>query len=159
MNNFDAFKLWCWRRLFRVPWIERRSNQSILKETNPQYSLEGLMLKLHYFGHMSKEPIHKKRPRCWERLKAGGEGDDSGRDGWMASPMWWTWVWVPEVGNRQWSLAFCSPRGRKDSDTTEWLKWTDAFEIVPLCSSSSLHLRQTFSTVSFVSSWYFLQIF
>ena len=54
INNFDAFKLWCWRRLFRAPWIERRSNQSILKEINSEYSLEGLMLKLkfQYFGHL-----------------------------------------------------------------------------------------------------------
>ena len=54
MNNFDAFKLWCWRRLFRVPWIERRSNQSILKEINSEYSMEELMLKLkfQYFGHL-----------------------------------------------------------------------------------------------------------
>ena len=48
----DAFELWCWRRLLRVPWTARRSNQSILKEINPEYSLEGLMLKLQYFGHM-----------------------------------------------------------------------------------------------------------
>ena len=48
----DAFELWCWRRLLRVPWTARRSNQSILKETNPEHSLEGLMLKLQYFGHL-----------------------------------------------------------------------------------------------------------
>ena len=48
----DAFELWCWRRLLRVPWTARRSNQSILKEINPEYSLEGLMLKLQYFGHL-----------------------------------------------------------------------------------------------------------
>ena len=51
-QKIDAFKLWCWRRLLRVPWIARRSNQSILKEINPEYSLEGLMLKLQYFGHL-----------------------------------------------------------------------------------------------------------
>ena len=86
----DAFELWCWRTLLRVPWTARRSNQSILKETNPAYSLEGLMLKLklQYFGHLT----HKKRPWCWERLKAGGKGDDRGWDGWMASPTQWTWV-------------------------------------------------------------------
>ena len=50
----DTFKMWCWRRLFRVPWTEGRSNQSILKEINPEYSLEGRMLKLQYFGHLMR---------------------------------------------------------------------------------------------------------
>ena len=59
-QRIDAFELWCWRRLLRVPWTARRSNQSILKETSPEYSLEGLMLKLQYF--VSKEPTHLKRP-------------------------------------------------------------------------------------------------
>ena len=79
----DAFKLWCWRRLLRVPWTARRSNQSILKEINPEYSLEGLTLKLklQYFGHLMQK---KKRPWCWEKLRAGGKGD-RGWDGWMAS--------------------------------------------------------------------------
>ena len=92
-----AFELWCWRRLLRVPWTARRSNHSILKEISPEYSLEGLMLnlKLQYFGHpmQCKELTHLKRPWCWERLKAG-EGEDRGWDGWMASPIQWTWVWV-----------------------------------------------------------------
>ena len=52
--RIDAFELWCWRRLSRIPWIARRSNQSILKEVNPEYSLEGLMLKLQHFGHLMK---------------------------------------------------------------------------------------------------------
>ena len=90
----DAFELWCWRRLFRVPWIARRSNQSILKEISPKYSLEGLMLKLklQYFGYLMRR-TDWKRPWCWERLKAG-EGDDRGWDGWMTSPTRWTWVWT-----------------------------------------------------------------
>ena len=92
----DAFELWCWRRLLRVPWTARRSNQSILKEISPEYSLEGLMLKLkfHTLTTWCEELTHWKRPWCWERLKAGGEGDDRGWDGWMASPTWWTWVWA-----------------------------------------------------------------
>ena len=76
-RRIDAFEVWCWRRLLRVPWTARRSNQSILKEISPEYSLEGLMLKLklQYFGHlMQKTLTHWKRSRCWERLKAGGEG-------------------------------------------------------------------------------------
>ena len=72
--RIDAFELWCWRRLLRVPWTARRFNQSILKETSPGCSLEGLMLrlKLQYFGHWCKELTHWKRPWCWERLRAGG---------------------------------------------------------------------------------------
>ena len=171
-ERIDAFELWCWRRLLRVPWTAGRSNQSILKEISPEYSLEGLMLKLklQYFGwvnewsrsvvsdssnpmdcsppgstvhgilqarilewlaisfswgssqprdqtHVSclagrcfnlwatntlaswcKELTHLKRPWCWKRLKAGGEADDRGWDGWMTSPTQWTWVWVNSGG-------------------------------------------------------------
>ena len=71
--RIDAFELWCWRRLLRVPWTARKSNQSILKEISPEYSLEGLMLKLklQYFGHWCEELTHWKRLWCWERLKVG----------------------------------------------------------------------------------------
>ena len=91
----DAFELQRWRRLLRVPWTAKRSNQSILKEISPEYSLKVLilMLKLQYFDQLWKELTHWKRPWCWERLKAGGEGDNRGWDGWMASPTWWTRVW------------------------------------------------------------------
>ena len=94
-QRIDAFELWCWRRLSRVPWTARRSNQSILKEINSEYSLEGLMLKLklQYFGHLMRRTDSMEKSWCWERLKAGGEGDDRGWDGWMASPTGWTWVW------------------------------------------------------------------
>ena len=70
----DAFELWHWRRLLRVSWTARRSNQSILKEINPEYSLEGLMLKLYlqFFGHLMWRTTYLKRPWCWEGLKAGG---------------------------------------------------------------------------------------
>ena len=95
-QRLHAFELQCWRRPLKVPWTARRSNQSILKEISPEYSLEGqiLKLKLQYFGHLMQR-IHWKRPWCWERLKAGGEADDRRWwDGWMAAPTWWTWVWV-----------------------------------------------------------------
>ena len=90
--RIDAFELWCWRRHLRVPWTASRSNQSLLKEISPEYSLEGRMLKLklQYVGHLT----YLKRPWCWERLKAGGEGDNKGWDGWMASLTLCTWVWV-----------------------------------------------------------------
>ena len=104
--RIDAFELWCWRRLLKVPWTARRSNQSILKEISPGYSLEGLMLKLMLKLMLSwadapilwtpdvKNQLIGKRPWCWERLKVEGEGDDRGWDGWMASLTQWTWVWV-----------------------------------------------------------------
>ena len=132
----DAFELWCWRRLLRVPWTARRSNQSILKEINPEYSLEGLMLKwkLQCFGHRCKELTHWKRPWCWERLKAGSERDDRGWDGWMASPTWWTWVWASSgVGDAQGSLACCAPWSHKESDTSEQMNW-DMLRLRPLLS-------------------------
>ena len=94
--RIDAFELWCWRRLLRVLWTTWRSNQSILKEISPGCSLEGLMLKLklQYLGHlMLRSDSFLKRPWCWERLRAGGGGDDRGWDGWMTSPTPWTWVW------------------------------------------------------------------
>ena len=69
----DAFKLWCWRRLLRVLWTVRRSNQSILKEINPEYSLEGLCWSSNTLATWYKVPMHWKIPWCWERLKAKGE--------------------------------------------------------------------------------------
>ena len=86
-----CFRLWCWGKPLRVHWTARRSNQSTLKGINPEYSLEGLMLKLklQYLDTWCQEPTHWKRPWCWERLKTGGEGDDRGWDGWMASPARW----------------------------------------------------------------------
>ena len=95
-QRIDVFELWCWRRLLRVPWTARRSNQSILKETNPEYSLEGLMLKvkLQYLATWCEELTHWKRPWYGEWLKAGEEGDDRGWDGWVASPTQRTWIWL-----------------------------------------------------------------
>ena len=92
-RRIDAFELWCWQRLLRVPRTARRSNQSILKEIRPEYSLEGLMLKLK-LQYLMQRTDSLKRPWCWERLKAGGEGDNRGWDSWMASPTQWRWVWV-----------------------------------------------------------------
>ena len=93
-RRIDAFELWCWRR---VPWTAWRSNQLILKEMSPEHSLAGLMLnlKLQYSGHLLwRTDSLEKAHWCWERSKAGGEGNDRGWDGWMASPTWWTWVWA-----------------------------------------------------------------
>ena len=87
---------WCWRRLLRVPWTARISKQSILKEISPEYSLEGLMLKLKLqsLATWCKELTHLQWLCWWERFKARGEGDDRGWGGWMTSPIQWTWDWV-----------------------------------------------------------------
>ena len=115
-QRIDAFELWCRRRLLKVPWMAMRSNQSILSEINTEYSLEELRLKLklQHFCQMMQKPTHWKNPRFWERLRAEGEG----WDGWMASPMQWTWTWA-NFGN-WWGAG--RPWGRKESDTTGWLK-------------------------------------
>ena len=111
------------------PWTASISSHSILKEINPEYSLEGLMpkLKLQCFGYLMwrADPLGKK-PWCWERLSAEGEGDDRGWDGWMASlTQWLEFELVPGVSDGQRSLACCSSWGRKESDRTEWLNWTE----------------------------------
>ena len=99
--RIDAFELWCWRRLLRVSWTTRRSNQSMLKEISPEYSFEGLMLKLkrQYFGHLMRRTDSFEKTLMWDRVKAGGERDDRRWDGWMASPTQRTCVWV---SSRSW---------------------------------------------------------
>ena len=92
-RRIDAFKLWCCRWLLRVPWTARTSNQSILKEISPGYSLERSW-NSNTLATWCEELTYLKRPWCWERLKAGREGDDRGWDGWIASLTRWTWVWV-----------------------------------------------------------------
>ena len=96
-----TFELWCWRRLLRIPCTARRSNQSILQEISPEYSLEGLIWSwsCNTLATWCEELTHWKRHWHWERMKAGGEGDDGGRDGWMASLTRWTWVWA---NSRRW---------------------------------------------------------
>jgi len=97
--RIDAFELWCWRRLLRVPWTAGRSNQSIVKDISPGITLDGMMLrlKLQYFDHLMQRVDSLEKT-----LMLGGVGekrDDRGRDGWMALPTWWTWVWV---NSRSW---------------------------------------------------------
>ena len=117
----------CWR-LLRVPWTARTSNQSILKEISPEYSLRDWCWSwnANTLATWFEELTHLKRLWCWERLKAGGEGGDRGWDGWMASPTRWTWVWV-NPGSWWWtgrpgmlqSMGSQSPT--RLSDWTEWL--------------------------------------
>ena len=121
--GFSSGHLWMWELDYKESWVpknwcfwtmvlekvlerpldSRRFNQSILKEISPGCSLVGLILKLklQYFGHLMQR-ADSLEPWCWERLRAGGEGDDRGWDGWMASPTQWTWVWV-NSGSWQWT--------------------------------------------------------
>ena len=134
-RRIDAFELWCWRRLLRVPWTARRSNQSILNRR--------LVLGVHWrdwcwswnsntLVTWCGELTHLQRPWCWERLRAGGEGDDRGWDGWMASLTQWTWVWM-NSGSWWWTgrpgrAAFMGLQRVGHNCTTE-LNWTDVTSI------------------------------
>ena len=124
-----CFELWCWRRPLRVPWTARRSNQSILKEISPEYSLEGLMLKL-------KTPIlWPPDAKDWFTGKDPDAGKDwrQGEKGMTEDEMvgWHHWLnghefeQGLEVGDGQGSLACCSPWGRRELDTTEWRNWIE----------------------------------
>ena len=126
-RRIDAFELWCWR-LLRVPWTARRSNQSILKEINPGISLEGMMLKLklQYFGHLMR------RVDSLEKTDAGwdwGQEEKGTTEDEMAG--WHHWLngreseWIPGDGDGQGGLACCDSWGRKESDTTDRLDWTE----------------------------------
>ena len=126
--RIDAFELWCWRRLLRVPWTARRSNLSILKEIRHEYSLEGLKLKvkLQILATWCEELTHWKGPWFWERVKAGGEGmTEDEMVGWHHWLNGHEFKQALGVGDGQGSLACCSPRGRKESDTTARLNWTE----------------------------------
>ena len=123
----DAFELWCWRRLLRVPWTARRSNQSILKEISPEYSLKGLMLKLklQYFGHLMQ------RTNSFEKTLMLGKIEGWRRRGWQR--MRWldgitdsmTWVWVNSGSWWGTGRPGVLLHGVAESDTTEQLNWTD----------------------------------
>ena len=93
--RIETFEVWCWRRLLRVPWTERRPNQSILKEINPEYSLKGLMpnLKLQYFGHLMRTADSLEKTLML-RKSGHEEKGATGWDGWMASSTQGTWVWA-----------------------------------------------------------------
>ena len=125
--RIDAFVLWYWRRLLRVPWTARRSNQSILKEIRPGCPLEGLMLSWNSntLATWWEELTHLKRPWCWGRLRWEEKGmTEDEMVGWHHRLNGHGFGWILGVGDRQGNLACCSPWGHKESDTTEWLNWT-----------------------------------
>ena len=148
-RKIDAFELRCWRKLLRIPWTARRSNQLILSEINSEYSLKGLMLKFQYFGPLMQRLTHWERPWYWERLKTGGEGDNRGWDGWMASPTQWTWVWASS-GSWCWTgkpgvlQSMGSQRGRHDWETE--LNW---MIILEFWSISQVGSKTQNNTVAF----------
>ena len=137
----DAFKLWCWKRLLRVPWTARRSNQSILKETSPDVHWKDWCWNWNSstLATSCEELTHWKTPWCWEGLRAGGEGDDRGWDGWMASPTQWIWVSV-NSGSWWWTgrpgvLRFLGLQ-RVEHDWATELNWTDALRVTDVYSSA-----------------------
>ena len=124
--------MWCWRRLLRVPWTARRSNQSILKEISPGISLEGMMLKLNlqYFSHLMR------RVDSLEKTDAGRDwGQEEKRTTEDEMAGWHHWLdgcdseWTPGVSDVQGGLVCCDSWGRKELDTTEWLNWTEKNEV------------------------------
>ena len=128
-QRIDAFELWCWRRLLRVPWTARRSKQSILKETSPGYSLEGLMLKLKL---QILWPPDAKSWLIWKDSDAGKEWRQEEKGvtedemaGWHHRLSRHGFGWTPGIGDGQGGLACCGSWGRKESDTTEQLNWTE----------------------------------
>ena len=126
--RIDAFELWCWRRLLRVPWTERRWKQSILKEINPEYSLEGLMLKLQLWSLDVKKWLIGKDPdagKDWRQEEKGTREDEMVG----CPPTWWTWVWV---SSRSWwwtgkpGVLQSMELQRVGHDWTTELKWTES---------------------------------
>ena len=127
--RIDVFELWCWRRLLRVPWTARRSNQSILKEISPGCSLEGLMLKLkfQYFGHLLRRGDSLEKTLMLGKIE-GGRRRGRQRIRWLdgiIDSMDMSFSGLQElVMDREAWLAVCGSRGRKESDTTEQLNCT-----------------------------------
>ena len=128
-RRIDTFELWCWRRLLRVPWTAGRSNQSMLKEVSPGYSLEGMMLKLklQYFGHLMWRVDSLGKTLMLGKTEGRRRREDRGWDGWMASPTQWTWIWV-NSGSWWWTgspgmLRFMGSQ-RVGHDWATELNWT-----------------------------------
>ena len=128
-QRIDAFELWCWRRPLRVPWAARRSNQSILKEISPKYSLEGLMLKLHYLGHLIWGTDSLEKTLMLGKMEGRRRRGNRGWDGWMASLTQWTWVWVDSgswwwMDREAWRAAVHGVSGSR----TRLSDWTEVTE-------------------------------
>ena len=124
--RISAFELWCCRRLLRIPWTIRRSNQSILKEISTEYSLEGLMLKLKFqsFGHLMQTADSQKSPWCWKRLRAKKRVSEGKMAGHHHQCSERELGQTPREGEGQGGLVCYSPWGCKELDRTGWLNNT-----------------------------------
>ena len=165
-QRIGVFELWCWKRLLRVPWTAR-SNQFILKEISPEYSLKGLTLKLklQYFGHLMWNTWltgkHPDAGKDWRQEEKGTTEDE------MVGWHYWLdgheFERAPGVGEGQGSLACCSLWGRKESDTTEWLNWLIlvpplvgcvTLGKIPNCSGLFFNLCNHDSNVMYLIGWW-----
>ena len=127
-RRIDAFELWCWRRLLRILWTARRSNQSILKEISPGISLEGMMLKLklQYFSHLMRRVNSLEKTDAGRDLGQEEKGTtEDEMAGWHHQLDRHGFGWTPGVDDGQGGLACCNSWGRKELDTTERLNWTE----------------------------------
>ena len=161
-RRIDVFELWWWRRLLRDPWSVRRWNQSILKENNPKGNQSWIFIGRTDAGSWNSNNLatwyekrsHWKSPWCWERLKTGGEGDNRGWDGWMASPTGWTLIWASSgscrwTGNpgvlqsmgsqrvrQDWATELNLERVRQSGLEVEVSKWASAVFVLLLVKPS-----------------------
>ena len=143
-RRIDAFELWCWRRLLRVPWTAKRSNQSIVKGISLEYSLEGLMLKLklQYFAHLMW------RADSFEKTLMLGKIEGRRRRGWQDEMVRWhhrfnghEFGWTPGVGDGQGGLVCCGSWGCKESDMTGQLNWTELKNVIFRTTERALDTR------------------
>ena len=149
-QRIDAFELWCWRRLLRVPWTARRSNQLILKEISSEYSLEGLMLKLklQYLGHLMWRTDSFEKTLMLGKIEGRRRGDDRGYDGKMATLTQWTWVWASSV-SWWWTgrPGILKSMRLQSQDMAEWLNWTE----MNFLKTLFLHTANVLSCILFLN--------
>ena len=129
-QRIDALELWCWRRLLRVLWTERRSSQSIINEISPEYFLKGLIMKLQYLATWWEELTHWQCPcagKGWRQEEKGTTEVEMCLDG--ITNLMYEFEQAPGIGDRQGSTACCSSWGCKESDMTEQSNWSDRMEV------------------------------
>ena len=146
-----AFELWCWRRLLRVPWTARRSNQSILKEISPEYSLEGLMMKLElqYFGHLMQRTDSLEKTLMLGKIEGGRRrGHNRGWDGWLASLTQWTWVWV-NFGSWWWTGRPSVLQSMGSQRVRQRLSYWTKLRLVEQLPSGARKLSNCWVTITF----------